>query len=241
MSRAGDPVGSTVQQSKVNRSPQRTQIYLVLPDSDKVAIGGELAPILDLELTACCLQRLGNSDDNGAIAGSGLQILCNYVQSRDVAFVIENNVFLARDLGADGVHYSLAGHAQETDPVLPNFEHGRSVLDADPIIGAMTDGSKHQAMMAGEQMVSYLGFCKSYEGQNSGDFELMKWWNENFVVPSVAFGINSDEDLDLALTSGADFVSLELAKDANISETIEQAQHVAEKIENFFGSGDRPD
>ncbi|MGI9378533.1 MAG: thiamine phosphate synthase [Methyloligellaceae bacterium] len=220
----------------MNKSPRKTQIYLVLPDGDGIAAGHELEPILDQELIVCCLQQFNDGDQSSVRTRPELQILCNFVQSRDVAFVLENDLFLAKELGADGVHFSLTGQSRDRDTALPNFEHCLSVLDADPIIGSMTDGTKHQAMMIGEQAVSYLGFCKSYNGQNSTDFELMKWWNDNFVVPSVAFDINSDNDLDLALTYGADFVSLELARDANISEAIEQAQHVAEKIENFFGS-----
>lgn len=158
---------------------------------------------------ACVLQQLpleGSTQDitDKVLHRRVLENLCSHVQSKNVAFLLENNFRLAAEIGADGVHITLPW---STDKEI--VKQARYVIGQSAILGLTVDGTRHHAMTAGELDVSYLSFDKVEENApNGGSFDLLSWWNSLFEIPTVAWNLEHSQDVDLALSAGAEFIAI---------------------------------
>lgn len=178
-------------------APLRTQIYLMAEVGlDPMA----LSRALDAGTVACVLVRAANAD-GGALEASILA-LRPVAQERQVAFLIENQVRLARQTGCDGVH--LTGDGQ-------SIERARQELDDEAIVGLYCGASRHAGMDAAEAGADYVAFGgDSAEDwwRKPADPDLLAWWQALVTTPCVAL---SDDDLQGAgemAAAGADFVAV---------------------------------
>ena len=183
----------------VRRPP--CQLYLVSP----LEVGGgfpdRLARALDAGPVAAFQFRVKGVDQHAAARlAEPLQRVC---ATRDVAFIVNDSVALAKRLGADGVHLG-----QEDGDV----REARVALGPGVQIGVTCHDSRHLAMEAGEAGADYVAFgafhpTATKEVRHRPELAILSWWAALFELPSVAIGgITPDNAAPLA-RAGADFVA----------------------------------
>lgn len=185
----------------------RCRLYLVLPASPPAAIERSLAEALNATDVACVLLSAGAEADPALDAR-----LRELTAARDVAFLIENDAARAERIGADGVHIP-------ADAAL--YGQAREHLGQRAIIGVGCNESRHDAMLLAELGADYVAFCSTpaLSGREREErAELVAWWSGIFVVPCVAWNVDTREEATELSGRGADFVALSadiwLAEDA---------------------------
>lgn len=121
--------------------------------------------------------------------------------SQNVAVLIENDAQLAKLLDADGVH--LRAH-------IGAVGDARRLLGDDKAVGVSCPLTRHDAMEAGEAGASYVAFNDDGVGNLDEVAAMIRWWDELFEVPSVAWGHEGYDEETLRQLVGArpDFLSV---------------------------------
>jgi len=175
----------------------RCRLYLQLPGALTAKLETLLAQALAEADVACVL--LGH--DAAAIDEDQVGRLIDLVQTTGAACLIEGDVALAERLGADGVHLA-------ADP--DTYRKARSLLGDGASIGAGCGLRRHEAMLLAELGADYVGFGPSAPSDiDTIDdcAELIAWWSEIFVIPSVAFNIDRIDSAQRLALLGADFIA----------------------------------
>jgi thiamine-phosphate pyrophosphorylase len=178
------------------------QLYLISPAAIDDGFAGRLAAALDAGPVAAFQLRLKGIDEHAiARAAEPLQRVC---ADREVAFLINDSVALAKRLGADGVHLG----QEDGDP-----REARQILGRDAQIGVTCHDSRHLAMEAGEAGADYVAFGAFYptttkETRHRPDPSILSWWNMLFAVPSVAIGGITPANALPLVKAGADFLAV---------------------------------
>jgi thiamine-phosphate pyrophosphorylase len=178
------------------------QLYLVSP----LDVGGDFADRLARALdggpvAAFQLRVKGVDQHEAARLGEPLRRICS---DRDVAFIVNDSVSLAKRLGADGVHLGQDdGDAREA----------RSVLGPTAQIGVTCHDSRHLAMEAGEAGADYVAFGAFYptvtkETRHRPEPSILSWWTTLFEIPCVAIGGITVENAPPLIAAGADFLAV---------------------------------
>jgi thiamine-phosphate pyrophosphorylase len=174
------------------------RLYLITPlVSGGVAFGPVLEAALDACDAACVLVRTATMDETAR--RQAVRVLAGVTQRHGAACLVENDVDLARDAGADGVHMAA------TDTAL-----AAALLALRPahIVGAGGLTTRDAAMTAGEAGVDYLMFGGPGSVEPHGAIvERVAWWAEIFNVPCVGYAETLGGIADL-VRAGADFVAL---------------------------------
>ncbi len=181
-------------------------IYLISPESVTTlaaldAFAAKLEEALGTDLVAAFQLRLKNvGDDWFETATKRLLPLC---QAKDVAFILNDRPDLAVKLGCDGAHVS----ADEDMP----FAKAREILGEDLILGATCRGSRDLAFEAGEEGADYVAFGAFFPSSTKATksrvgLEILEWWNEIAVLPSVAIGGLTAENCGPVYKAGADYI-----------------------------------
>jgi len=121
-----------------------------------------------------------------------------------VAFIVNDDVALARRLKADGVHLGQG----DGDPREAREELGRDVQ-----IGVTCHDSRHLAMEAGEAGADYVAFGAFFpsgtkETEHRAEIELLEFWQGLFEIPCVAIGGITPENCSPLIEAGADFLAV---------------------------------
>jgi thiamine-phosphate pyrophosphorylase len=124
----------------------------------------------------------------------------------DLAVMIENDIHVAKELDADGVHLRAGSEA---------LAEARRLLGEEKSIGASCVPSRHEAMVMAEGGADYIAFGEFglVEGAGAEDVaDMIQWWAEIFEVPCVAWGREhySEDELSGLVGAGADYLSVEL-------------------------------
>jgi thiamine-phosphate pyrophosphorylase len=130
-----------------------------------------------------------------------LDRLLDLVQTAGIACLIEDDVARAERLGADGVHIP-------ADAEL--YRHARASLGESANIGVGCGLDRHAAMSLAEMGADYVAFGPEAAGDIDAIdqcAELIAWWSEIFVVPSVAWNIDDVERAARLASLGADFLA----------------------------------
>ncbi len=181
------------------------QLYLISPSSTDTGFVEALSSAFDGGPVAAFQLRLkGVSEDEIARLAEPLQKLC---ADRDVAFILNDNMALAKRLGTDGVHLGQG----DGDP-----REARRLMGPQAQIGVTCHASRHLAMEAGEAGADYVAFgaffpttTKSVEHHAEPD--ILTWWSSLFELPCVAIGgINAGNAAPL-VAAGADFLAVSSA------------------------------
>ncbi len=178
------------------------QLYLISP----LDVGGDfpdrLRAALDGGPVAAFQFRVkGVTEHEAARLAEPLQAIC---AEREVAFIVNDSVALAKRLGADGVHLGQG----DGDP-----REARAELGAAAQIGVTCHDSRHLAMEAGDAGADYVAFGAFYDTQTKAsshrpDPSILRWWSAIFELPCVAIGgINPSNALPL-IDAGADFLAV---------------------------------
>jgi thiamine-phosphate pyrophosphorylase len=178
------------------------QLYLISPQE----VGGEFPDRLRSALAAgpvAAFQlRVKNVDQHElARLAEPLQRIC---ADADVAFIVNDDMSLAKRIGADGVHLGQDdGDAREA----------RALLGPAAQIGVTCHDSRHLAMEAGEAGADYVAFGAFFptatkDVKHQAETALLGWWSAVFELPCVAIGGITPENGKALVTAGADFLAV---------------------------------
>ena len=150
------------------------------------------------------------------------------VQAAGAAFILNDRPDLAAELGCDGVHVG-----QED----ASYAEARRLLPGG-IVGVTCHDSRHLAMEAGEAGADYVAFgaffpTQTKEPKTRADIDLLRWWSEVMVVPSVAIGGITIENAPILVQAGADF----LAVSSGVWEHGDGPRAAVEAFNGLFRSG----
>ncbi|WP_159976189.1 MULTISPECIES: thiamine phosphate synthase [unclassified Novosphingobium] len=188
---------------EIPREP--TQLYLISPLDVGGVFADRLARALDAGPVAAFQFRVKDVDQHEAARlGEPLRRIC---ADRDVAFIVNDSVALAKRLAADGVHLG-----QDDDSI----EEARGELGRDAQIGVTCHDSRHFAMEAGDAGADYVAFGAFYptttkETKHVAGLELLEWWQGIFEIPCVAIGGVTPENCVPLVRAGADFLAVSAA------------------------------
>ncbi|MES2497803.1 MAG: thiamine phosphate synthase [Pseudomonadota bacterium] len=178
------------------------KLYLISPPTIDAGFADMLAAALDAGPVAAFQLRLKGIDDHRIAELAGpLQAVC---AAREVAFIVNDSIGLAKRLGADGVHLG----QDDGDP-----REARDVLGADAQIGVTCHDSRHLAMEAGEAGADYVAFGAFYETgtketKHRAEPSILGWWATLFELPSVAIGGITPDNAAPLIAAGADFIAV---------------------------------
>lgn len=152
------------------------QLYLITPDNPHLEqFPRLLMSVLSGPEVSALLVRRGKLDD-AAYAGLA-ERLVQIGQAAGAAVLIEDDVDLARRLGADGVHVTTGGPKAISAAV--------SALKPEGIVGVGNVRSRHDAMSFGELDVDYVMFGPLGGTADPQAAELAQWWAETFEIPAI--------------------------------------------------------
>lgn len=181
------------------------QLYLISP----LEVGGAFPERLGRALAAGPVAAFqfrvkGLDQHEAARLAAPLQEIC---AAREVAFIVNDSVALAKRIDADGVHLGQSdGSAQEA----------RRVLGREAQIGVTCHASRHLAMEAGEAGADYVAFgaffpSSTKETEHRPDPAMLEWWSTLFEIPCVAIGGITPDNCAPLVTAGADFLAVSSA------------------------------
>ncbi|MBS7668599.1 thiamine phosphate synthase [Croceicoccus gelatinilyticus] len=181
------------------------QLYLISPLDVSGDFPDRLARALDAGkgvVTAFQFRVKGIDDQHEAARlAEPLQAIC---AERDVAFIVNDSIALAKRLNADGVHLG------QSDG---EVKDARERLGRDAQIGVTCHNSRHLAMQAGEDGADYVAFgaffpTETKETEYRAELDLLEWWYHVFELPSVAIGGITPDNCAPLVTAGADFLAV---------------------------------
>ncbi len=178
------------------------QLYLISPLNVDGEFPDRLARALDAGPVAAFQFRVKDVNQHEAARlAEPLQRLC---ADRDVAFIVNDSVSLAKRLGADGVHLG----QEDGDP-----REARAILGPSAQIGITCHDSRHLAMEAGEAGADYVAFGSFYptrtkEVKHHPEPVILSWWSALFELPCVAIGGITPSNAPPLVAAGADFIAV---------------------------------
>lgn len=184
----------------VRRPP--CQLYLISP----LEVGGDFPERLQRALgagpVAAFQFRVKGLDQHAAARlAQPLQRIC---ADHEVAFIVNDDMALARRLGADGVHLGQG----DGDP-----RAARALLGPTAQIGVTCHDSRHLAMEAGEAGADYVAFGAFYPTttkavDHHAEPVILSWWSTLFEPPCVAIGGITPANAQPLVAAGADFLAV---------------------------------
>jgi thiamine-phosphate pyrophosphorylase len=178
------------------------QLYLISPQDVGAEFPDRLAAALDAGPVAAFQFRVKGVDQHQAARlAEPLQALC---AAREIAFIVNDDMGLAKRLGADGVHLGQA----DGDP-----REARALLGPAAQIGVSVHDSRHLAMEAGEAGADYVAFGAFFptatkKVHHHPDPSILSWWAALFETPSVAIGGITPDNGRVLVEAGADFLAV---------------------------------
>lgn len=180
----------------------KCKLYLISP----LDVGGDfperLARALDAGAVAAFQFRVKGVDEHEAARlAEPLRAIC---AERDVAYIVNDSVSLAKRIGADGVH--LGQHDG-------NIREARERLGREAQIGVTCHASRHLALDAGEAGADYVAFGAFFPSdtkatEHRAELDLLEWWQEYIEIPCVAIGGITPENCAPLIEAGADFLAV---------------------------------
>lgn len=180
------------------------QLYLISP----LEVGGDFADRLDRALAAgeglaTAFQfRVKDVDQHEAARlAAPLQEIC---AAREVGFIVNDSVSLAKRLKADGIHLGQSdGDVREA----------REDLGREMQIGVTCHASRHLAMEAGDAGADYVAFgaffpSETKPSEHRPEPDLIQWWSSLFEIPCVAIGGITPDNCAPLVKAGADFLAV---------------------------------
>lgn len=180
------------------------QLYLISP----LDVSGDFPQRLERAieagpglLTAFQFRVKGLDQHEAARLAAPLQAIC---AAHDVAFIVNDDVALAKRLGADGVHLGQGDGAPRD---------AREELGREAQIGVTCHASKHFAMEAGEAGADYVAFGAFFDSttkasEHRPELEILEWWSNLFEIPCVAIGGITPANCQPLVEAGADFLAV---------------------------------
>jgi thiamine-phosphate pyrophosphorylase len=178
------------------------QLYLISP----LDVGGDFPEKLEQALAAAPVAafqfRVKHvTQHEAARLAEPLQAIC---AAHGTAFIVNDDMALARRIGADGVHLGQG----DGDP-----KEARRLLGPQAQIGITCHNSRHLAMEAGEAGADYVAFGAFFPTstkavEHRADPEILTWWQGLFELPCVAIGGITTDNARILVDAGADFLAV---------------------------------
>jgi thiamine-phosphate pyrophosphorylase len=177
------------------------RLYLITPPVLPDNFEDQLAASLDAGDVAAVQLRLKDLPD--ATLQKTIDRLRPIVQSRGVAFLLNDRPDLAVKLGCDGAHVG------QTDM---KAAAARKIL-GDLTLGVTCHNSRHLAMEAGEAGADYVAFGAFFhtttkEPPEMAEIETLKAWAEIMEIPCVAIGGITAANCAPLVQAGAEFLAV---------------------------------
>lgn len=178
------------------------QLYLISPRDVDGEFSDQLQSALEAGPVAAFQFRVKDLEFDQAIAlAKPLKEICD---AQDVAFVVNDDVSLAKELGASGLHLG-----QGDMPL----KQARAELGDQVQIGITCHDSRHMAMEAGEGGANYVAFgaffaTQTKETSHRPDPDILRWWSTMMEIPCVAIGGITPENCRQLVEAGADFLAV---------------------------------
>ncbi len=177
------------------------RLYLITPPILPENFETILAAALDAGDVAAVQLRLKDVPD--AVLRRTIDRLRPVVQSRDVAFLLNDRPDLAVKHGCDGAHVG-----QDDMPA----KAARKIL-GELTLGVTCHGSRHLAMQAGEDGADYVAFGAFFPTTTKtppamADLEVLRWWGQVMELPCVAIGGITAANCAPLVRAGADFLAV---------------------------------
>lgn len=186
-------------------NPIPCQLYLISPQQ----VGGDFPALLEEALSAGAVAAFqfrvkGLDNHTAARLAAPLKDIC---ARHDVAFIVNDNVALAKRLRADGVHLGQGDG---------DIREARMELGADMQIGVTCHNSRHLAMEAGEAGADYVAFGAFYPtttkaAEYTADLATIENWAKLMEIPCVAIGGITPANAGPIVAAGADFIAVSSA------------------------------
>jgi thiamine-phosphate pyrophosphorylase len=183
----------------------RCQLYLISPLDVAGEFPQRLENALDAGPVAAFQFRVKGLDQHHAARLAGpLQAICG---ERDVAFIVNDSIALAKRLGADGVHLGQGDG---------NVREAREALGREAQVGVTCHASRHLAMEAGDAGADYVAFGAFFPSptkpsEHRPGLELLEWWQGLMEIPCVAIGGITPANCAPLVEAGADFLAVSQA------------------------------
>lgn len=178
------------------------QLYLISPQQVDGRFPDRLGRALDAGPVAAFQFRVKDVDQHEAARlAAPLLDLC---RARDVAFLVNDSVALARRLDADGVHLGQGdGDVREA----------RETLGPTAQIGVTCHASRDLAVEAGESGADYVAFgafhpSSTKAAEHRADPSILSWWSRLAELPCVAIGGITPANAAPLIEAGADFLAV---------------------------------
>jgi thiamine-phosphate pyrophosphorylase len=177
------------------------RLYLITPPVLPSNFSVLLASALDAGDVAAVQLRLKDVPDDALL--KIIDQLRPVVQSRGVAFLLNDRPDLAVKSGCDGAH---VGQSDMKAPA------ARKILK-DLTLGVTCHGSRHLAMQAGEDGADYVAFGAFYptttkEPPEMAELETLEWWAKMMELPCVTIGGITAANCAPLVKAGADFLAV---------------------------------
>jgi thiamine-phosphate pyrophosphorylase len=181
------------------------QLYLISPLDVGGAFPDRLTEAVATAQVAAFQFRVKGVDQHQAARlAAPLQAIC---AAHDVAFIVNDDMALAKRIAADGVHLGQG----DGDP-----REARRLLGPDAQIGVTCHASRHLAMDAGEAGADYVAFGAYFptttkQVEHRADPALLGWWTTVSEIPCVAIGGITPDNCTPLVAAGADFLAVSAA------------------------------
>jgi thiamine-phosphate pyrophosphorylase len=181
------------------------QLYLISPLETGSDFPQQLSEALEAGPVAAFQFRVKDiGQDDAARLAEPLKAICDEF---DVAFIVNDDIALAKQLNADGVHL---GQSDES------LKNARVELGRDVQIGITCHDSRHLAMEAGEGGANYVAFGAFFptttkETFHTPELDIVEWWSAMMEIPCVAIGGITPENCQPLIDAGADFLAVSSA------------------------------
>ncbi len=178
------------------------RLYIITPPAfDPLPFRDRLSEALDAGDVACVQLRLKDVAEDDL--KRTIDLLRPVVQSRDVAFIINDRPDLAVAHGCDGAHVG-----QEDT----NAAAARKIM-GDLTLGVTCHNSREMAFDAGDDGADYVAFGAFFptatkDAPTLAEAEILTWWSELMELPCVAIGGITAANCGPLVTAGADFLAV---------------------------------
>jgi thiamine-phosphate pyrophosphorylase len=178
------------------------QLYLISPSDVSGRFADRLIRAIEAGPVAAFQFRVKGIDEHAAARLA--EPLLEICAARDVAFIVNDSISLAKRLGADGVHLGQGDG---------DVAEARQRLGREAQIGVACLGSRHLAMEAGEAGADYISFGAFFPSvtkvtEHVAELDLLEWWSGLFELPVVAIGGITPANCVPLVTAGADFLAV---------------------------------
>jgi len=177
-------------------------IYLISPQKIRgVKFYNELHQVLKTKKVKYFQLRLKK------ISNSNLIKICKkikkIVRKNNVKFLINDNPFVAKTVGADGCHIGQKDMS---------FTSCRRILGKNKIIGVTCHNSKKLALKAKKYGANYVAFGSFFKSSTKktafkANLEILRWAKKKINMPTVGIGGINSSNYKKILSNGANFIA----------------------------------